>query len=160
MRFIRAILAILARLFLSVIFLASSVNQIIYWKETEKMFMNVLSDWQTYTVSSEWLQRAFSMMTTWSLILLMIHTCLEILGALLLLFGLKEKTGAFLLILVLIPTSVLVQHFWFSETGLRELQLSLFLRDLAILGGLLTVVLRGTKEKTRIEDFEKSSGFG
>ncbi len=159
MRFLRAITAILARIFLSVIFLVSGINQIIYWKETEKRFMDIIAEWQTYTASFEELQTVFSTMAVWAPVLLMAVTFLEILGALLLLFGVKEKLGAALLILILIPTTLLVQHFWFSEANIRELQLSLFLRDLAILGGLLVVILQGTQGKNRIEDFDKSSTF-
>jgi len=160
MSFLRAITAILARIFLSVIFLASGINQIIYWKDTEKRFMDIIAEWQTYTVSSEGLQTVFSAMAIWAPILLMAMTFLEILGALLLLFGMREKLGAVLLVIILIPTTILVQHFWFSETNVRELQLSFFLRDLAILGGLLVVILQGTQAKSRIEDFDKGATFG
>lgn len=160
LRFLRAITAILARIFLSGIFLVSGINQIIYWKETEKRFMDIIAEWQTYTVSFEELQTIFGLMAVWAPLLLIVMTFLEILGALLLFFGMKERLGAALLILILIPTTILVQHFWFSESSVRELQLSLFLRDLAILGGLLVMILQGTQNKDRIEDFDKGQPFG
>lgn len=143
MRFLRVALAGLARLFLSAIFLASGINKIIYWKEMEKRLLGVLGDWQTHTVSSEGVQAFFSTAVVWSPVILMIATFLEILGALLLLFGIREKLGAILLAIVLIPTMVLMQHFWFTEGNERELQMTLFLRDIAILGGLFVVILHG-----------------
>ncbi len=63
--------------------------------------------------------------------------------ALLLLFGIREKLGAFLLVIVLVPTTILMQPFWFAEGSERDMQIALFLRDMAILGGLLVVTLHG-----------------
>ena len=159
MRILRAGLAALARLFLSGIFLASGINKIIYWKEMEKRLLTVFGDWQTHTVASEALQSFFGAAVVWAPLLLMIATFLEVLGALLLLFGIREKLGAVLLALVLIPTTILMQHFWFAEGAVRELQISLFLRDLAILGGLFIVILHGAHgdASDSIEDFSKLS---
>lgn|SRR3990167_5017025 len=144
----KASLAVLARFFLSLIFLISGFNQILYWKETEKRFMNVIAEWQAYTVQSDAIQFMFSFLFHWAPIFLGMISALQLIGALLLLFGKNEKLGALLLIIVLAPTTLLVQHFWFSEANIRSLQLSFFLRDLAILGGLLVIVLRGTKERS------------
>jgi uncharacterized membrane protein YphA (DoxX/SURF4 family) len=145
MGFIRSLFAIFARIFLSAIFLASGVNKIIYWKEIEKHLLSILGDWQTHTVSSEMGQVFFGFAVIWTPVILLLATFLEILGGLLLLFGIKEKLGAALLILVLFPTTILIEPFWFAEGHLREMQLSLFLRDVAILGGLIVVTLNGVR---------------
>jgi len=150
MRILRAALAGLARLCLSSLFLASGINKIIYWKEAEKQFLAVLGDWQTYASAIEGVQHVLSSAVVWAPLILMVATFLEILGSLLLLFGLKERLGAGLLALILIPTTVLMHHFWFAEGSQKELQLSLFLRDLAILGGLLVVVLHGGRGETSL----------
>ena len=158
MKFVRIAIAALARIFLSIVFLISGINQMIYWKETEKRFLNTIADWQTYTVASEGCQALFSAMTIWTPILLIFLTFLEILGALLLFFGIKERLGAAFLIIILIPTTILTQHFWFSEANVREMQLAFFLRDLAILGGLLVVLLRGTRERFQVESLDQFNG--
>ncbi len=158
MRVVRAASAVLARVSLSAVFLASGFYKIIYWKETEKRFFTVLGDWQGYTVFSEGLQAFFSAAVVWSSLILMAATFLEILGALLLLVGIREKLGAALLALILIPTMALTQPFWFSEGGIREAQISLFLRDFAILGGLIVVMLHGAHGNApglKEDDFSK-----
>lgn len=63
----------------------------------------------------------------------------ELLGALLILVGYKARWGALLLILFLIPTT-LIFHTNFVEQG----QLTQFLKNLAIIGGLLMVVYLGS----------------
>ncbi|MDE3055780.1 MAG: DoxX family membrane protein [Verrucomicrobiota bacterium] len=145
----KAVLTVLARALLSLVFLVSSVNQILYWKETEKRFMATVADWQTYSVSSDFLQGLFHFLFAKSPLFLMTVSALQLLGALLLLFGKYEKWGALLLICILLPATFFVQHFWFSEAHVRTIQFSFFLRDLAIVGGLLLVVLRGTRENMR-----------
>lgn len=155
MSVLRAATAILGRVFLGAPFLVSGVNKMFYWKEEEKRLMNVIADWQTYTVSSEWLQAIFGEMAILAPFLLMGAALLEIAGAVLLLIGCKEKLGAALLAVVLLFTMVLVQHFWFAEANMKEMQFAFFLRDLAILGGLMIVALQGTDGGCRIEEFDR-----
>lgn len=143
MRLFRAVIATLARVALSATFLGSGWYKILYWKEAEKLFLNLLGDWQTHTVSSEGLQAFFGAAVVWAPVILMVATFVEILGALLLLFGIREKLGAFLLVVILVPATILMQHFWFVEGSERDVQIALFLRDIAILGGLLIVILHG-----------------
>lgn len=63
----------------------------------------------------------------------------ELLGGLSVLLGYKARWGALLLILFLIPTT-LIFHTDFAQQG----QLSQFLKNLAIIGGLLMVVYLGS----------------
>lgn len=154
------VLAIVARLFLSLGFLLTAADTIMGWKGAEKELMQVVSDWQTYTIDSPWLQSLFSMMAVWAPLLLMFNLFLEVLGGILLVLGWHEKIGAFLLVLVQLPQLILVQHFWFTESSIFDLRLDFFLKDLAILGGLLVVLLRGTKEMASPIHLDRESDFG
>jgi putative oxidoreductase len=149
MNYLKNAIAAVARLFLSATFLVSGIMKMIYWKKTEMQFMKAIGDWQTYTAIPGTFQTFFNTVIAWAPMIVGVATFIEILGALLLLFGLKERLGAALLVIFLIPMTILMQHFWFPEGGERELQLSLFLRDLAVLGGLLIVVLHGGHGRPR-----------
>jgi len=151
MRYLRGFFAILARLFLSGVFFVSSLNKILYWNETEQQYLALFSEWQAYA-TSEGVQVFLNFCVIWLPLLLILATFIEILGALLLLFGIKERLGAFLLLVVLVPTMVLMQHFWFAEGNQRAEQLSFFLRDLAIVGGLFLVMLNGAKGNPPMRD--------
>lgn len=159
MDWIKAALAVVARFFLSIGFLRSAAQQVMDWKGSEKELMNVIADWQTYTVDSQMLQILFSFFAIWAPLLLLIGTFLEVLGGVLLLFGVKERAGAFLLALVLLPQTILVQHFWFTESSIHDARFAFFLRDLAIFGGLLVVLLRGTQEKAEPSYSHRDSDF-
>jgi putative oxidoreductase len=85
-------------------------------------------------------------MIPFSPILLLVATLFELLGGLSVLLGAKENMGAALLVLFLIPTTILMHQFWFIEGAARELQMIHFLKNLAILGGLLMIILQGTEK--------------
>ncbi len=147
MKFIRFSTIFLTRFFISSIFLAGGINKILNWHETEKMVSNVLCDWQSYLAFSESAQNGLAVLVPWTPLILMAGTLFELVGGLLILLGLKEKLGASLLILFLIPTTVLMHQFWFIETGDRELQTAMFLKNLAILGGLFMILLHGVQAR-------------
>lgn len=141
------ILGVLAvRFLISSIFLASGMAKLFSWREQEMGLMNTLSDWQTFSSFYEPLQDFFSWVIPWTPLLLMGATFLEFTGGFLLLLGIKERLGAFLLIVFLVPTTILMHQFWFLEGLQREVEISHFLKNLAILGGLFMVVLNGLQE--------------
>lgn len=67
----------------------------------------------------------------------------EILGGLSLLLGFKARIGAIVLLLFLIPTTLIFHSFWHLEGADRSLQQIMFLKNLAIFGGLLYVAACG-----------------
>lgn len=143
MRIVRICTAAVARFLISAVFLASAVKTILNWDETEKNLMGIMCDWQMYGSFSDDVQACFSSLTPWSPLLLGIAALLTLVGGLLVLLGVKEKWGAFMLILFLIPATILYHPFWFLDGEARELQTILFLKNLAIFGGLLLMILHG-----------------
>lgn len=67
----------------------------------------------------------------------------EILGGLAILLGWKARWGALLLLLFLIPVSLLFHNFWALAPELAKLQMILFMKNVAIAGGLLYVAATG-----------------
>lgn len=65
---------------------------------------------------------------------------IEILGGLALLLGYKARCAAGILALYLIPVTLIFHDFWNLADGERQLQMIMFLKNLAIFGGLLYVV--------------------
>ena len=67
----------------------------------------------------------------------------ELLGALSLILGFRARIGALLLILFLIPTTLIFHNFWGLAGNERMLQMLNFLKNAAIMGGLLLVCAYG-----------------
>lgn len=150
MQAIRAASIVIARFLLSAVFLAAGIHKIVHWQETEAALMNALSHWQSCLSSFEFAQIFFSTLLAYTPTILLLATLMELAGGLLLLLGIKEKLGAALLVVLLIPTTLLFHQFWFLEPSDKELQQLMFLKNLAILGGLILVLLHGaqTPEKS------------
>lgn len=143
MKTMRSFTFVLARFLISLVFLIGAINKILHWHETESELTNILCQWQNHVGFSESLDQCMSQMIPYTPFLLMVAAVFEAIGGLLLLFGIKEKWGASLLILFLIPTTILMHQFWFVDTAqARELQATHFLKNCAILGGLFLVLLK------------------
>lgn len=147
MKTTRVISVFLGRLFLSLIFLVSAFEKLFNWGETEKTVMDALSEWQNFAMFSESLQSFLTMLVPWASLLLAVGIILELLGSFMLLIAYREKVGVALLILFLIPATLLSHAFWFFEGPVRDLQMTMFLKNLAILGGLIFVAIHGARAK-------------
>jgi putative oxidoreductase len=145
MQAIRAASIVVARFLLSAVFLAAGIHKIVHWQETEAAVMEALSQWQSCLSAFESAQVFFSTLLAYTPTVLFGATLLELVGGLLLLLGIKEKLGASLLVILLIPTTLLFHQFWFLEPAQKELQQVMFLKNLAILGGLILVLLHGAQ---------------
>lgn len=137
----------LGRLFLSLAFLVSSITTLFNWHDTEKELMDAMCEWQSHAGFSDTMQDCLTVLVPWSGLILIAGVLFELLGSLMILVGYRERLGAGLLILFLIPATLLFHSFWFVEGPARDLQADLFLKNLAILGGLIFVAVHGAQAK-------------
>jgi putative oxidoreductase len=114
----RNLLPLIARILLVAIFLWSGVNKILHPTET-----------QAYMV-------AFGMPLTW--FFLPAAIALELLGGLSVLFGIYPRLGAFALV-----SFTLITGFIFHSNFSEPLEQIMFVKNLAMVGGLLLVVQYG-----------------
>lgn len=70
-------------------------------------------------------------------VMLVLALIVELVGGLMILFGFQARIAALVLFLFLIPTTLLFHNFWAYEGAMREMQLINFMKNLAIMGGLL-----------------------
>ncbi len=145
MRGLKKFFALLGRLMLSAIFILSALHKIFEWQKTQTALINLFCDWQSYVSFFPSLSKFFSDLITWSGEILIIFTLIELVCALLVFFGIKEKIGVIFLILIFIPATILLHPFWFFTGVKRSLQIVVFLKNLAILGGLFLLMVFGSK---------------
>lgn len=69
---------------------------------------------------------------------------IELLGGLSLILGYKSRLGALILLLFLIPTTIIFHDFWTLEGAAQFPEQVNFMKNLAIFGGLLYVMVYGT----------------
>lgn len=75
--------------------------------------------------------------------LLGIAAAAELLGGLSLLLGLWSRVGAIGLFIFLIPTTLMFHNFWAVPAAEQQAQMAHFLKNVAIMGGLLMIVAFG-----------------
>jgi putative oxidoreductase len=142
-------IAFIGRVCISIIFLLSGINEMMNWQPTEQYLLSAYSHWMSYFQSNSMISSFMTDMLPWLPVLLLIAVAFKILCSLLIIIGWKVRFGAFLLILFLIPTTVLMHHFWTIVGAEREMELIMFLKNLSIFGGLLLLLAfgKGCKRK-------------
>ena len=109
---------LIARIFLSTIFFWEAYDSIAYFDSVKRTMTNYGITWNQEFVL--------------------------ILGASFVLLGYRSATGAILLLLYWVPVTFIVFSFWNDPVSERRLQSILFMKNIAIIGGLLMVVVNGT----------------
>lgn len=67
----------------------------------------------------------------------------EVLGGLSVMLGIQARLGALALVVFLIPTTLIFHDFWRHEGQEQQVQMIQFVKNLAILGGVLLVASLG-----------------
>ncbi len=119
------VLDLIARIMISTIFLFEAFDSIVYYKSTQ----NTMTEYNVL-----WRQD----------ILLIGAIILLIFGGLLILIGYRAKFGAVLLLCYWIPVTLIVHSFWDAPEEIRRVQSILFMKDIAIIGGLLMLLVHGS----------------
>ena len=152
MKFLQTILSLIGRIFISVIFIVSAINKILQWQDMERGLISLFCDWHSFLVNFDRMQGLFSSLLQWVPVILVCAIVIELIGGCLIFFGWKVRIGSFLLLLFFIPTTFLFHHFWFLEGYRREMQIALFLKNMAIIGGLFYVLAYGGAKSTKKEE--------
>lgn len=121
----RDIMDLLGRVFLSTIFLYEGLDSFFYYKETKSQMIDFGMTWQP------------DFLLTSSIILLM-------LGGILVLIGYRSRFGAVLLLLYWVPLTLVLYSFWDDPSDIRRANSILFMKNIAITGGLLMIFVNGS----------------
>lgn len=123
MKAIRSLLIFFARIAIAAIFIFSGASKIMFYDQTAQYMA----------------AKGF----TYIPVFLIGAAIVELVGGLCLLLGYKTRFGAALLLLFLIPTTLIFHNFWGVPEGEKMLQQIMFLKNLAIFGGLIYVLCDG-----------------
>lgn len=137
------------RIALSLIFVLAAIGKILNWDLNYQLLSTALSNWIGYAAQMPSLQSLLHHMLAMAPLILIVGLVCEGLGGLLILLGLKPRFGAFLLIIFLIPTTLLFHAFWYLSGPDFEMQMTNFLKNLSILGGLLILLAYGGGGKAK-----------
>lgn len=149
----QAFVLIVGRFLLSFIFILAAANKVIDWSGSEDALITQLNLALDYYKDVEWLSNLIEYCIEYASVMLLLALVFEIIGGLLVFFGVKVRLGAVLLLLFLIPTTFFFHDFWTLEGVERKLQTSMFLKNLSIFGGLLILLVFGSGRKAQSVGF-------
>jgi putative oxidoreductase len=116
---------LLARVLISFIFLYEAYDSLFHFDQTKKIMTEYGLTWKQ------------DMLLLGAIFFL-------ILGSLLVLIGYRSGLGSVLLLLYWVPVTFIVHSFWNDPQEIRHEQSILFMKNLAIVGGLLMVYVNGS----------------
>ncbi len=135
--------AYIGRVFLSVIFLFSSIIEVLNWPETEQYFTMIFTRWMHVYQGNEQVSLLMADVLSWLPTVLMVGVALQFLGSLLMIVGWRVRLGSsFLLLFLLVETGV-VYDFWHLTGTEQTIAMTMFFKNLAIFGGLMVVLAFG-----------------
>jgi putative oxidoreductase len=80
----------------------------------------------------------------WANVLVPLSGILALLGGLSILFGVRARIGALLLVLFLVPVTLIMHRYWgLPDPALARLQQVQFMKNLSMLGGALLIMYFG-----------------
>ncbi len=119
------IIDLIGRILISFIFLYEAYDSIFYFKETKEAMT--------------------SYGLTWNQDMLLLGAIFFLtLGGVLLLIGYRAGLGAVLILIYWIPVTFIAHSFWNDPPEVKRLEAILFMKNLAIIGGLLVVYVNGS----------------
>lgn len=136
---VRQFLFFIARLFLSAVFLIAAFSHLADFDGMESSLTNALYAISEHSSGMVWLQTVVQELLPFVSMLCIISLGLLVIGGLCVLLGIKYRLGAWLLIIFLTPVTFIMHHFFFLEGMDRVIQATMFWKNLAIIGGLLTL---------------------
>lgn len=119
------LLDLIGRIFISVIFLFEAYDSMRYFKETKVQMASFGITWQPD-------------------FLLSLAIFVLLLGGTLVLLGYRSTFGAILLLLYWVPVTFLAHDFWNKPPGELRIESIIFMKNLAITGGLLIILVNGS----------------
>lgn len=149
MRIVQNLIGFLGRVCICAIFLSSAMQKLLHWGSTKEAVLRGVDVYLTAPGIFLRLHEVFLVISQHLPLFLGIAIGLEILGSLLILLGLNVRLGAFFLLLFLVPATILIHHFWFLEGKEQLLEMTMFLKNVAIAGGLLTLLAFGSGEPAK-----------
>ncbi len=143
MGLLKILTCVIGRIFLSIIFVIAGINKFLNWNSTEQYVLDTLAKWHFYT-NNFLIESLMNFMASHIQIFLGIATFLELVGGLLVLIGVFSRIGALMLSVFLIPVTLIMHAFWVISGPEKDIQLVLFMKNIAILGGVFMVAVFGS----------------
>lgn len=143
MNILKNLLACLGRICMGSLFLIAGIHHFLDWNDSLHGLNEGLLRLATLTGPSSFTGNLVNKLLLWSPTLMTISLVCLFLGGFLVFFGIKTRFGAFLLALFILGSTLVFHAFWMLPADEKPLQMTMFIKNVAIFGGLLTLIAFG-----------------
>ena len=81
-------------------------------------------------------------------IALVLTIIIEVGGAAMIILGYKARIGAAALFLWMIPVTLIMHNFWALPEAAKQIQMSMFMKNISMMGGMLLIIAFGSGPKS------------
>lgn len=141
--------SVVGRMCFALLFLIEGVNKILNWGESEQILIHGMLNVLQHVQGMQWGQQVLDFLLPHSSEVLLAGTVAELVGGVLLFLGVGVRFGALLVALFLIFTTTLFHHFWWLDGADKELNFTMFLKNLSIFGASLVFFAQGTQPSAK-----------
>lgn len=131
--------AFIGRLGISFVFILGGISQAISFTLATLSMKKILCFWHD-SVATLWLKSFFLFLDHISFLLVAVAVILELVGGILLLFGIKVRFAALLLLVFLVPATIIVHQFWLVGTPNSSLEFMRFFLNIALMGTMVFII--------------------
>lgn len=120
------------------------------WQGAVDGLVLTFSEWHMHLEGTLLKENVHEMLVSSANVIMGVAIGLELIGAVLVLLGFKIRIGAVLLLLFLIPVTIIMHPFWFNVGSELKQELSIFLKNLSLIGALLYIALTPSQKRASV----------
>lgn len=143
MNTVQKFVACIGRILLGAVFFLSALLEVLNWQSMEERVLKSISRWTASDQGNVTMSEGLMELTSWLPWILLVAICCKFLGAFMVMVGWRVRLGAFFLLFFLIPATIISHDFWQRPEAVGELEFVMFLKNVAIMGGLLVLIAMG-----------------
>ncbi len=142
----------LGRSLVSIIFIVIGLSQIFYWEMAEKDLSFALANWELYSGNANQIGEIFTGLLSIVPVILITGIVLQLIGGVFLFFNFRVRLASFLLLIYLFIATLIYHPFWYLDGPALNRAMMLFLKNLAIFGGLVVIfgMGKGSQKMDRV----------
>jgi len=126
----------LGRIFLSIIFIVFGVFSAMNWDVSYTDLDAAIVNLQMYSGNFQFIGTFLDRIVNYTSLILALGIGFQVMGGVLVFFGVRQRLAAAFLAVYIISSTLIYYPFWFYEGELFTANLILFLKNLAMLGGI------------------------
>ncbi len=141
----------LGRIFLSIIFILFGVSSAMNWDVSYTDLDAAIVNLQMYSGNFQFIGTFLDQIVNYTSLILALGIFFQVIGGLLVFFGIRQKLAGAFLALYIIGSTLIYYPFWFYEGEQFTANLILFLKNLAMLGGIFLLFGAGKTYSSHYE---------